>query len=122
MTKVADKVLDAALDEFDGATALHICSAEPSNRATALSLSLGNKASPSIGAQADSSSPAGRKRTVAAITDGTVTATGTASYWAIIDGTDLLATNTLSPAKAVADGGTFTLSSFDIVAEDATSL
>ncbi len=122
MTKVADKVLDAALAEFTGATVLHICSAEPTSRAQAISLSLGNKASPGINSVADSVSPAGRKRQVTAITDGAVTTTGTATHWALIDGTDLLATNTLSPSKDVADGGTFTLGAFDLVAQDAVSL
>jgi hypothetical protein len=55
--------------------------------------------------------------TIAAITDGSVTATGTATHYAIVDtsatygGPRLLATGSLSASQAVTSGNTFTLSS-----------
>ncbi len=122
MAFMDDSLHDALLDELDAVTTLHICSAEPTSRANAISLSLGSKSSPGIGAKGNSTTPAGRKRTVSAITDGTVSADGTASHWALIDGTRLIAANSLASSKSVANGGTFTLDAFDIVVEDATSL
>jgi len=72
---------------------------------------LGNSTSLSIGAPADRSG-GGREVVVAAITDGSVTGTGTATHYAIVDTTNtrLLATSTLTAPQAVTSGNTFTLS------------
>ena len=71
----------------------------------------------SIGAATDAAT--GRKVVVAEITDGTVTETGTALYYAITNGTDTLyATGELSAGQAVTDGNTFTLTSFEITIPD----
>jgi hypothetical protein len=121
MPFLADYILDLALSELDTATAtLYICSAEPTTFAEASSTyALGNKATPSIGAPANRT-PNGRKVTVAAITDGSVTATGTATHWAITkSGTTLMATGALSASQAVTNGNTFTLAAFDIGIPDA---
>lgn len=116
-------VLDNGLSVLSGATstALHLCHTMPTDRASAIANSVGNKASPSIGAPA-ARTPSGRKVTVAAITSGSpgnITATSTgaaddAQYWALIDGTRLLAAGDLSAAQMVANGNTFTTSAFDI--------
>lgn len=76
---------------------------------------LGNSTSLSIGAPADRSG-GGREVVVAAITDGSVTGTGTATHYAIVDTTNtrLLATSTLTASQAVTSGNTFTLSSVAI--------
>ena len=113
-----DDVLDAALDALDGTSTvtLHLCSSNPGlTYATAISASLGNKAGPTIGAAADRTG-GGRKRTVAAITDGSVTASGTAAYYALIDVTaeTVLASGHLSAGKALLTGNPFTLTAFDI--------
>lgn len=113
MAYLDSHVLDNGLTVLQSATALHITSAEATTRANALSASLGNKASPSVGAPA-ARSPSGRKVTAAAISDGSVTATGTATSWALIDGTRLLAAGALSASQAVTSGNTFTLAAFDI--------
>jgi hypothetical protein len=121
MALIADYILDLALAEFDTATTtLYITSAEATSYAQASSTyALGNKSSLSIGAPADRS-PNGRKVTVAAITDGSVTGTGTATHWAITkSGTTLMATGSLSSSQAVTSGNTFTLAAFDIGFPDA---
>ena len=81
---------------------------------------LGNKTSITIGSPADGASN-GRRVTVSAITGGSVTATGTATCWAIVDTSNsrVLAANTLSSSQSVTNGNTFSLSSFDITLPDA---
>ncbi len=123
MAFLADYVLDAALTKPDTeATRLDICSQEPTTYTEAtVTYSLGNKTSLSVGAPGDRS-PNGRRVTVAAITDGSVTANGTAAYWATSDvsATRLLATGALSPSQVVTSGNTFTMAAFDIGITDAT--
>jgi hypothetical protein len=122
MAFIADYVLDAALSKLDTeANRLDITSQEATTYAEATSTyTLGNKTSLSVGAPADRT-PNGRKVTVAAITDGAVTATGTASNWAIVDtgNSRLLATGSLASSQAVTNGNTFTLGAFDIGIPDA---
>jgi hypothetical protein len=117
MPFIADRVLDLGLNVLDTeANRLDICSSEPTTYAAATgSASLGNKTSLSVGSPA-ARSPSGRRVTVAAINDGTVTGTGTASHWAITDTANsrLLATGTLSASQSVTSGNTFTLAAFDI--------
>lgn len=122
MAFLDDSILDAALTVLDTATStLHICSAEPTTFTAATStLTLGNKTSLDIGSPADRSG-GGREVTVAAFTDGNVTATGTATHYAIVDGTTLLATNSLSSSQAVTSGNTFGLGAFQIGIPDAVS-
>lgn len=106
-------VYDSGLSVLDTASAtLHICSQQPASLAEVTTYTLGNKASISIGApQAHTT---GRKVVVAAITGGSVTGTGTASHYAIVDGTRLLAANALSASQAVTSGNTFSLGAIDI--------
>jgi hypothetical protein len=117
MAFLADRVLDLGLNVPDTeATRLDICSQEPTTYAEATSTyTLGNKTSLSIGAPG-ARTPTGRKVTVAAFTDGTVTATGTATHWAIVDTTNsrLLATGTLSASQVVTNGNAFSLGAFDL--------
>jgi Na+-translocating ferredoxin:NAD+ oxidoreductase RnfG subunit len=121
MAFLADYILDLALAELDTATTtLYITSAEATTYAEASStLALGNKTSLSIGAPADRT-PNGRKVTIASFTDGTVTATDTATHWAITkDGTTLMATGALASPQAVTSGNSFTLAAFDVGIPDA---
>lgn len=108
-------VLDNGLSVLDTATTtLHICSAEPADYAGVASVTLGNKTGLSIGAP-ENRTPSGRKVVVAAITSGgNVTGTNTATHWAIVDGTRLLAANSLASGQAVTNGNSFTLPAFDI--------
>ncbi len=117
MAYLNDRVLDLGLNVLDTeANRLDICSAQPTTYAEATTTyTLGNKTALSIGAPA-ARTPSGRKVTVAAITDGAVTATGTAAYYAIVDtvALRLLAAAALSASQAVTNGNTFTLGVFDI--------
>ncbi len=117
MAILADRVYDNGLTVLDTeANRLDICSALPTTYTEAITTySLGNKTALSIGAPADRTG-GGREVTVAAITDGAVTATGTAGYWAIVDTTNsrFLASGALSASQAVTNGNVFTLGSFKI--------
>ena len=110
-------VFDSGLSVLDTATAtLYICSQQPATLAEANSTyALGNKSGITIGAPADRSG-GGREVTVSAITGGIVTGAGTqtATHWAIVDATRLLATNAISPTQSVTNGNTFSLASFTI--------
>ena len=122
MARIHDEILDAALTELDAATAIHICSAEPAVGAlsTTTTLSLGNKsfgAGGCFGALANGGT-SGRKVDSTAITDGSVTDSGTATHWAAVDGTRTLATGALSASQAVTSGNTFTLASFAVTFPD----
>ncbi len=117
MAYLNDRVLDYGLNELlTNGKRLDVCSQEPASYAEATSTyTLGNKASISVGAPA-ARSPSGRKVTVAQITDGAITGTGTAAAWAITDTTNsrLLAAGSLSASQSVTSGNTFTLAAFDI--------
>jgi len=112
-----DDVLDNGLNALVNNTEkLYILKADPgltwSNIATH---GLGYKATPSIGSPADRAG-GGRKVTVAAITDGTVTDTETATHYALTDDslTKILASGDLASGQVVTSGNVFTLAAFDI--------
>lgn len=118
MAFLADRVYDNGLSALDTeANRLDITSQEATTYAQATSTyTLGNKTSLSVGSPG-AATPNGRKVTVAAITDGTVTGTGDATHWAIVDTANsrLLATGSLSGGgQTVTSGNTFTLGAFDI--------
>lgn len=124
MAFLNDAVLDAALTYVkDNGQDLYITSSEATTYTQAkTTYALGNKTGISIGSPGDAS-PNGRKVTVASISDGTVTGTGTAAYWAIIDETNdvLIATGQLSATQSVTSGNTFTLTAFDVTVPDAVN-
>ena len=74
-----------------------------------------NKTSLSIGAPS-ARAGGGREVTIAAFTDGAVTANGTASHYAIVDTVNsrLLATGSLASSQVVTNGNTFSLAAFKI--------
>lgn len=122
MAFIADAAFDAALAIVIDSSHLYICSQEPTTYAAATSTyDLGSKATPTIGAAGDRT-PNGRKVTVSAITDGSVTDSGTATHWALVKATGSLlrATGALSAPQSVTSGNTFTLAAFDIGIADAT--
>lgn len=112
-----DRVLDNGLTVLDTeANKILICSAQPTTYTEANSTyALGNSTTLSIGAPA-ARSPSGRQVTVAAVSDGTVTANGTATHYAIVDTVNsrLLATAPLTSSQVVYSGNSFTLASFTI--------
>jgi hypothetical protein len=117
MATLNNRVFDNGLTTLDTeANKVLVTSQEASTYAEANSTyALGNSTSLSIGAPADRSG-GGRKVAVASITDGSVTATGTATHYALVDTNNsrLLATGSLTASQAVTSGNTFTLATFDI--------
>lgn len=117
---ISDYILDNGLTKLDTETThIYLCSADPTTYTEATSTyALGNKnfgAGAAFGSPA-AGSPNGRKVTSAAITDGSVTATGSAAKWAAVDATNtrLLANGSLAAAQTVTSGNTFSLASFDV--------
>lgn len=117
-----DRVLDNGLSVFAAeGTRFDICHTEPTTYAQATSTyTLGNKTGlvcPAPSARTGG----GRKVTVPAISDGSVTATSTdttndAQFWAISDPVNsrLLAAGSLASAQFVTNGNTFATIAFDI--------
>jgi len=123
MPALHNDVFDNGLNYIDTYTEkLYILKADPgltwSNIATH---ALGNKATPVIDAPSDRSG-GGREVVVAAISDGTVTATETASHFALTDDseTKILASGALSASQGVTSGNVFTLTQFAIGIPDPT--
>lgn len=115
MAKALDSsVFDAALAKLATAINVTLCSAQPANYAgiAAVALASGSHAA-GLGngsytaANGDTS---GRKVTIAARNDLSVTATGTATHVAYDDGTTLLAVTTCG-STAVTSGGTVSIGS-----------
>ena len=125
MTFFSDNILDNGV-EYARANAdrLDICSAAPTTYTEATStFTLGNKTGITMGALQDAAG-GGRETQVAAITDGNVTADGTASHYGVTKTpatSELLAENTLTASQAVTNGNTFTLDAIRLVHRDATS-
>ena len=123
MPFINDAALDLLLAKVDDdGEELHICSQEPTTATEAeTTYSLGEKIPPTIGVPEDRT-PNGRKVVITAITDGVVTATGTATHWAIVKTSAtamLLATGALASSQAVTNGNTFTLTQFEVGVPDA---
>ena len=117
MATLADRVYDSGLGILNSeVNRLDICSQEPATYTEATSTySLGNKTSPTVSSPADRSG-GGREVTVSAISDGSVTATGTATHFALVDTNNsrLLVTGALDSSESVTNGNTFTLTEFTI--------
>jgi len=123
MATIADYVLDAALDKLDQeANRIDITSQEATDATEAnTTYSLGNSTSVNFGPPTDGDT-SGRKVTCAAISDGSVTGSGTATHFAITDTTAspprLLVTGTLTTQQSVVSGNTFTVAAFDVEIPD----
>ena len=117
MATLGDRVFDAGLSALDTeANKVLVTSQEATTYVEAnATYALGNSTSLSIAAPSNRTG-GGRKVTVAAVSDGSITGTGTATHYAIVDTTNsrLLATAALTASQAVTSGNTFTLASFDI--------
>ena len=117
MAELGNAVFDSGLNIIDtNSERLVILSADPglvyANIATYL---LGAKSSPPVNAPSDRTG-GGREVVIPAITDGAVSATGTATHFALVDDTNtrILAQAALSSSQAVTNGNVFTLTQFAI--------
>jgi len=117
MATLNDRVFDNGLTVLDTeANRIDVTSQEATSYASATSThTLGNSTSLSIGAPADRSG-GGREVTVGAISDGSISGTGTATHYAIVDTNNsrLLVTGALSASQSVTSGNTFSLAAFTI--------
>lgn len=118
MVFLTDNALDSGLSYLtSNGTRMDICSQEPANYTEATSTyTLGNKTGLAVGSPQNGDT-SGRKVTIPAISDGSVSGTGTASHWALSKPTvttELLAAQTLSASQAVTSGNTFSLGAIDI--------
>jgi len=123
MAYLNDSLFDLPLQYLeDHGSRLDICSTEPATYTQATSTyTLGNKTSITYTGPRDGT-VSGRRTTIDAITNGSVTANGTAAFWSIVKPTattSLLATGALSAGQVVAIGNVFTLTAFDITFPDA---
>lgn len=120
MAYLNDNVLDAALEYIaTNATHLYICSQEPATLTEATTTyALGSKSAPTFGALQDRAG-GGRELPVDAITGGAVTSTGTATHYALVSNTELLAASAISNPQVVTSGNSFNLAAFTIGIPDA---
>lgn len=125
MPYMPDAAYDAGLNYIqDNVETLHICSTEPTTYAEATSTySLGSKSSPTVAEPSDKTG-GGRECVVSAITDGTVSADGTAAYYALVKDSatsELLLVGEITPSQGVTNGNPFTLPAFAFSFDDAVT-
>ena len=117
MAYIHDDILDAACSYISSNTEnLYINSAEPTTFTEASSTYLlGTKASPSFTGPANGDA-SGRKITCDAISDGSVSADGTATWFSLCDNSlsKLLVAQQLASSQGVSNGNTFTLTAWDV--------
>ena len=122
MAFINDEVFDQGLDYADtNGTRLDITSTDPGGTyATVTGNTLGNKTSYNVQATSNGATD-GRRVIGASFTDGSVTGTGTATHWAITNGTDtVIASGALTSSQAVTSGNTFSLDAISITIRDAS--
>jgi hypothetical protein len=119
---IADRVLDYGLNILDTEVdKIYICSRQPTTYAEATTsgnYALGSKTfgiGGAFAAPADAT-PSGHKTSSTSFSDGSLSAAGTAAYWAAVDSANsrLLATGPLGVKVGVPSSGAFGLSSFDV--------
>lgn len=118
---INDNVFDQGVNYADtNGTRIDILSQAVTTYADRGTYTLGNKTGLNTGA-AQNGATDGRRVIVPAITDGSVTGTGTATHWALSDGASvLIACGPLSASQSVTSGNTFTLDAISITIRDAT--
>lgn len=122
MGKFADtSVMDAALAKIATGVSQIVCTAQPANRAAALATALATATmTPGLGSgdyTAAAGNTSGRKVTMTAKTAVSVTASGTATHVAIIDGSILLYVTTCT-SQALTSGNTVTIPTWKIEIAD----
>lgn len=102
MPLISTEALDAGLNVVRAATTLHVCSSEPATFAGVSTASLGSR--PVTNGAVGNRTGGGREFTSTPGTAANYGASGTASHYALVDGTRLLATGALTATKAVNSG------------------
>lgn len=123
MTFLTDNALDYGVNYLTtNGSRIDVCSQEPVNYTEATSTyTKGNKTGVTVGSPQNGDT-SGRKVTIAAITNGSITSNGTVSHWALSKTTattELLAAKSLASSQAVTSGNTFSLAAIDIEIPDA---
>lgn len=117
MASLNDRVLDNGLSVLSSEPNKILITSQEATTYTEANdtYALGNSTSLSIGNPQDRTG-GGREVEVTAISDGSVTGTGTATHYAIVDTSNsrLLATGSLNASQAVTSGNTFTLGLFTV--------
>ncbi len=117
MASISDRVLDNGLSTLSSeANAVHITSAEATTFTEATNTyTLGSASGITISSPADRTG-GGRSVTLSAISGASVTGTGSATTYAIVDTVNsrLLATGALTAAQSVATGNTFSLQALSV--------
>lgn len=124
MAYVNDEVFDGGLDYADtNGTRLDICfTQEPTTYAEATSTYTCGNDTVSVPVP-EAGATEGRRVVIPAITAGSVTATQTAGWWALTNGSSvLIAAGPLSSTQAVTSGNTFTLDAISITIKDAVAV
>ena len=118
VSSLEPRILDFGLNVLDTETThISVCSNEPSSIAIASGSGLlGYKtgAAGSLFNAPVNGTPNGREVASIPISDGTITTSGTANWWACYAAGTLHAHGTLSGPQVVTAGNTFTLASFTI--------
>lgn len=101
-------VQDAALDKIATSTALHICSGTPTTRAAVLTNSLATVSVSGGDFTKAAGNVDGRKVTVAAKSGVSVTTSGTALHYCLVDASTLLARTEVDAASPALTSGSTT--------------
>ena len=118
MAKFANTVvLDALLDKVATSTQLLVTTTQPADRAAALSGALASATLTGASFTKSAGSPNGRRVTVAAQSNINVTATGSATHVALVDGSTLLYVTTVT-AQTLTSGNTVTVPAWNITVAD----
>jgi hypothetical protein len=118
VASLEDRVLDFGLNVLDAETTfISVTNVEPTTIGIASGTGLLGFKTGAAGAlfgAPSAGAPNGRQVASVAISDGTITTSGTANWWAAYAAGTLHAHGTLSGSQVVTAGNTFTLASFTI--------
>jgi hypothetical protein len=122
MAFLADSILDGGVQYLaTNGDRVYICDTEPTTFTEATSTyAIGNKTTITIGSPTNGTT-SGRKVVMSAITGGSITATDTATHFAIVDfgSSALLVVAELAAPVAVTSGNTFSLTAVEVEIPDA---
>lgn len=103
-----DLMMDASLDYVAGATTMLVCTSQPADRTAALASALASVSMAGGDYTKADGNTSGRKVTMAQKTNVPVTATGTATHVALIDGSTLRYVTTCT-SQVLTSGNTVTI-------------